>query len=51
MKALWRKSSEDYRILRMQKKKKKVADAILGAGAADGVLTESDVELLLSPLA
>ncbi len=43
--------SVEERILRMQKKKKKVADAILGAGAADGVLTESDVELLLSPLA
>jgi SNF2 family DNA or RNA helicase len=43
--------SVEERILRMQKKKKHVADAILGAGAADGVLTESDVELLLSPLA
>ena len=43
--------SVEERILRMQKKKKHVADAILGAGAAEGVLTESDVELLLSPLA
>jgi superfamily II DNA or RNA helicase len=43
--------SVEERILRMQKKKKHVADAILGAAAADGMLTESDVELLLSPLA
>jgi len=43
--------SVEERILRMQKKKKHVADAILGAGSADGVLTENDVEMLLSPLA
>jgi superfamily II DNA or RNA helicase len=43
--------SVEERILRMQKRKKNVADAILGAGEATGALTESDVEMLLSPLA
>jgi superfamily II DNA or RNA helicase len=43
--------SVEERILRMQKRKKNVADAILGAGEAGGALTEGDIEMLLSPLA
>lgn len=42
--------SVEERMLRLQRKKSAVADAILGAGAAGGALTEEDVEVLFAPL-
>ncbi|RYZ66316.1 MAG: DEAD/DEAH box helicase, partial [Proteobacteria bacterium] len=42
--------SVEERMLRLQRKKSAVADAILGTGAAGGALTEEDVEVLFAPL-
>jgi superfamily II DNA or RNA helicase len=42
--------SVEERMLKLQRKKSAVADAILGAGAAGGALTEEDVEVLFAPL-
>ena len=38
------------RMLRLQRKKRIVADAILGEGEGSAALTEDDVELLFAPL-
>jgi SNF2 family DNA or RNA helicase len=42
--------SVEERMLRLQARKRKVADAILGAGDAQGALTEEDVDILFAPL-
>ena len=42
--------SVEERMLRLQRKKSAVANAILGTGAAGGALTEEDVEVLFAPL-
>ena len=42
--------SVEERMLRLQKRKRGVADAILGEGDAASALTEQDVELLFAPL-
>ena len=42
--------SVEERILWLQKKKKHIADAILGMGEAQGGLTEEDLDVLLAPL-
>ncbi len=42
--------SVEERMLRLQRKKRIVADAILGEGEGSAALTEDDVELLFAPL-
>jgi superfamily II DNA or RNA helicase len=42
--------SVEERMLRLQKRKRGVADAILGGAAPTGALTEDDVEVLFAPL-
>jgi superfamily II DNA or RNA helicase len=42
--------SVEERMLRLQKRKRQVSDAILGEGAAMSALTEEDVEILFAPL-
>lgn len=42
--------SVEERMLRLQKQKKRMADAILGEGGVDTSLSEDDLEVLLAPL-
>ncbi|MFO0664185.1 MAG: DEAD/DEAH box helicase [Polyangiaceae bacterium] len=42
--------SVEERMLRLQKQKKRMADAILGEGGVDTALSEDDLEVLLAPL-
>jgi non-specific serine/threonine protein kinase len=42
--------SVEERMLRLQKRKRSVADAILGAAAPSAALSEDDVEILFAPL-
>ena len=47
---LFAAGSVEERILGLQRRKRHVADAILGEGGAGGVLSEADVDVLFAPL-